>query len=83
MEKVLWWLLVFLSATWVFLPEPTDAVPIIGWLDEALALYLLATALDRLGIHIPILHRYLSSRTGVGKDRKPNKGEKDVTPPGL
>lgn len=80
----MWWLLVFLSAFWVFLPEPTDAVPVLGWLDEALAIYLLATALDRLGIHIPILHKYLSNRTGVGKAGKADrgrKGEKDVTPP--
>ncbi len=78
MEKVMWWVLVFLSALWIMWLEPTDAVPVVGWMDEVVALFILTTSLDRLGIEIPFLTKFLRKRTGIGQKEA---AEKDVTPP--
>ena len=77
----MWWIIAGFSAFWIFLPEPTDAVPVIGWLDEGVAFFVLMQALEKLGIHIPILHRFAGfftrkSTDSAADDRK----EKDVTP---
>jgi hypothetical protein len=39
-----------LSFVYLFVPEPTDLVPIIGWLDEGLAASLLMWSLKTLGV---------------------------------
>ncbi len=58
-KRGLWIALAIFSLFWIFFPEPTDLVPILGWLDEGVALFLLMTALSRLGIEIPYLDRLL------------------------
>ena len=40
-----------LSGIYLFVPEPTDLVPIVGWLDEGLALALLGWSLRTLGVN--------------------------------
>lgn len=76
-EKLMWWVLVFFCGVWLMNPvDPTDVLPVFNWLDEAAALFILVTALDRLGIEIPFLHKMLRNRAGVGSP------EKDVTPKG-
>jgi hypothetical protein len=52
-----WIAVAVFSAFYVFLPEPSDAIPFLGWLDEGTAVLLLAYALERLGVHIPFLTR--------------------------
>ena len=42
--------LAVVSGVYLFIPEPTDLIPVIGWLDEALALALLAWSLRTLGV---------------------------------
>jgi hypothetical protein len=42
-----------LSLVYVFVPEPTDAFPIIGWLDEGLALAILGWSLRTLEVRLP------------------------------
>lgn len=62
--KLFWILTAIISAIWILLPEPSDLVPVLGWLDEGLAFYLLITSLNRLGIRIPFLENFFSWRTG-------------------
>lgn len=38
------------SGVYLFVPEPTDIVPIIGWLDEGAALALLGWSMKTLGV---------------------------------
>lgn len=53
MKKLFWISIATFSAIYIFIPEPTDLVPIIGWLDEATAFTILMYALNKLGITIP------------------------------
>jgi hypothetical protein len=39
-----------LSGVYLFVPEPTDVIPVVGWLDEGMALAMLGWALSTLGI---------------------------------
>jgi hypothetical protein len=39
-----------LSAVYLFVPEPTDVIPILGWLDEGVALALLMWGLRTLKV---------------------------------
>jgi hypothetical protein len=41
-----------LSAVYVFIPEPTDLIPILGWLDEATAITIFSYALKQLNIDL-------------------------------
>ena len=47
-----WIITAIASAIYVFIPEPTDLIPILGWLDEATAIALLTYALKQLDINI-------------------------------
>ena len=47
-----WIITAIASAVYVFIPEPTDLIPILGWLDEATAIALLTYALKQLDINI-------------------------------
>jgi hypothetical protein len=42
--------LAVVSGIYLFVPEPTDVLPIIGWLDEGAALALLAWSMKTLGV---------------------------------
>jgi hypothetical protein len=57
--RVLWTIIAIVSGVYIFIPEFTDAIPIIGWIDEGMALTMLLYALERLGVRIPIVHRLL------------------------
>lgn len=52
MKRLFWIAIAVLSAVYIFIPEFTDVIPIIGWLDEATALGVLAYALKQLNINI-------------------------------
>ena len=39
-----------LSGVYLFVPEPTDVIPILGWLDEGLAGALLMWSIRSLGV---------------------------------
>ena len=52
MKKIFWITTAILSAVYILIPEPTDLIPIIGWLDEATALAILSYALKQLDIDI-------------------------------
>ncbi|MFN3603637.1 MAG: hypothetical protein ACK4UJ_02875 [Leptonema sp. (in: bacteria)] len=62
-KKWLTMLVALLSGIYIFFPEFTDAFPIIGWLDEGIALLLLTYSLDKLGLRIPILDSILKRKT--------------------
>jgi uncharacterized membrane protein YkvA (DUF1232 family) len=47
---------------YVFIPEFTDVFPIIGWIDEGIAILILTYALNRLGIKIPFLEHILNKK---------------------
>lgn len=47
---------------YVFIPEFTDVFPLVGWIDEGIAIMILTYALNRLGIKIPFLERILNKK---------------------
>jgi uncharacterized membrane protein YkvA (DUF1232 family) len=49
MKNRFWKMVAILSGVYIFIPEFTDVIPIIGWLDEATALGVLIYALKQLG----------------------------------
>jgi hypothetical protein len=54
------------SLVYLFVPEPTDLIPIIGWLDEGMAGALLLWSLKTLGVSPgAILSRFGGSKTPV------------------
>lgn len=54
------------SLIYLFVPEPTDLIPIIGWLDEGMAGALLLWSLKTLGVSpSAILSRFGGSKTPV------------------
>jgi hypothetical protein len=54
------------SLIYLFVPEPTDLIPIIGWLDEGMAGALLLWSLKTLGVSPgAILSRFGGSKTPV------------------
>ncbi len=55
MKKQAALVLAALSAVYIFIPEPTDLVPILGWMDEGLALAILAWSLRTLGVTLPFV----------------------------
>jgi len=63
MKKLFWIATALFSGLYIFIPEPTDIVPILGWLDEATAFTILMYALNKLGIKIPNIFK--------SKDKKP------------
>ncbi len=53
MKKLFWISIAVFSGIYMFIPEPTDLIPILGWLDEATAFTILLYALNKLGVNIP------------------------------
>lgn len=52
MKEIFWKAIAIASGIYIFIPEFTDIIPIIGWLDEATALLLMNYALKQLGINL-------------------------------
>lgn len=52
MKKLFWIVTAVASGIYIFIPEFTDFIPIIGWLDEATALAVLHYSLKQLDINI-------------------------------
>lgn len=50
MKKKLAVLAAVVSGVYLFVPEPTDVFPFIGWLDEGAALAILGWSLRSLGV---------------------------------
>lgn len=50
MKRIFWTIIAISTAVYVFIPEPTDLIPILGWLDEATAIAILTYALKQLDI---------------------------------
>jgi hypothetical protein len=38
------------SGVYLFVPEPTDVIPVLGWLDEGMALAILGWSMRTLGV---------------------------------
>ena len=53
MKKLFWIAIAVFSTLYMFIPEPTDLIPVLGWLDEATAFTVLIYALGQLGVNIP------------------------------
>lgn len=49
MSNKFWKAVALVSGIYIFIPEVTDVVPVIGWLDEATALGILMYALKKMG----------------------------------
>ena len=63
-----------LAFVYMFVPEPTDLIPIVGWLDEGLAAAVLMWALRTLNVTPADIAR----RMAAGP--QPATVERDVTP---
>ena len=61
MKRKFWILVAVLSAIYLFIPEPTDVIPVVGWLDEASAFAILTYALKQLDI--PILNKVFGKKS--------------------
>jgi uncharacterized membrane protein YkvA (DUF1232 family) len=61
MKRKFWIIVAALSVIYIFIPEPTDVIPIVGWLDEASAFAILTYALKQLDI--PILNKVFGKKS--------------------
>lgn len=52
MSRKFWKIVAVASGIYIFIPEFTDVIPIIGWLDEATAFGIMIYALKKLGYDI-------------------------------
>ncbi len=60
-----WIITAIASAVYVFIPEPTDVIPILGWLDEATAIVVLTYALKQL--NIDLFDKFINKKTKLAK----------------
>ena len=51
-KKTFWFAVAVASAAYVVIPEPTDVIPLAGWIDEGVALSIFWYALKQLGVSI-------------------------------
>ncbi|MCS7205281.1 MAG: hypothetical protein NZ853_06250 [Leptospiraceae bacterium] len=58
--KWLYLILALMSLIYIFFPEFTDGIPILGWIDEGVALFLFTYALRKLGVNMPWIEKILS-----------------------
>jgi hypothetical protein len=61
MNRKFWIAVAALSVIYIFIPEPTDVIPIVGWLDEASAFAILTYALKQLDI--PIFNKVFGTKS--------------------
>jgi hypothetical protein len=61
MNRKFWIAVAALSVIYIFIPEPTDVIPILGWLDEASAFAILTYALKQLDI--PIFNKVFGTKS--------------------
>lgn len=57
--RFVWGAVALLMGIYVFIPEPTDAIPFLGWLDEGLAVMIFTYALEKLGVRVPLIDAFL------------------------
>lgn len=60
--RFIWGAVALFMGVYIFVPEPTDLFPPLGWLDEGLAVMILTYALEKLGVRIPLLDAFLRRR---------------------
>jgi len=63
MKKIFWIATAVFSGIYIFIPEPTDLIPILGWLDEATAFTIFMYALKQLGVNIPSFFKKKENKT--------------------
>lgn len=61
-QRLMWIAIAIVSFVYIFIPEPTDAIPLLGWLDEGVAALICSFALEKIGIRIPLLQRFLGRK---------------------
>jgi uncharacterized membrane protein len=59
-KRILWIIIAVFSFAWIFIPEFTDLIPVIGWIDEGIAIVIFFTSLSKLGYNIPIINKIFS-----------------------
>ncbi|MCR9143081.1 MAG: hypothetical protein NXI24_12580 [bacterium] len=69
-SKVLWVVVAIVCGVYIFIPEFTDAIPLIGWLDEATAAGIVLLALQKLRVRIPLIQPVLDWFVGRKKKAK-------------
>lgn len=73
MKRTFWTIIAILSTIYIFIPEPTDIIPILGWLDEATAFAILSYALKQLDI--PIFDKFFGKKQNQAKTIIINKDQ--------
>lgn len=63
MKRIFWIATAVFSGIYIFIPEPTDFIPIIGWLDEATAFGIFMYALKQLGVNVPNIFKKKGDKT--------------------
>lgn len=66
-----------LSLAWIFVPDPTDVVPVLGWLDEAAAAGIFLACLNYLGVPVGKL-KALFDKGEQAQTNQEATGEKTV-----
>ncbi len=79
-KKVAVGFLGILSFCWIFIPEPTDMVPVLGWLDEAAAAGIFLACLNYLGVPVSRLKSIFTQgektpQAGDEPNEKPVEGK--------
>lgn len=67
-KKWLFIIIAILSGIYIFFPEFTDAFPIIGWIDEGIAVLIFTYALNKLGVRLPIIDALLKRKVKKKKE---------------
>lgn len=57
--RVLWIVVAVVCGVYIFIPEFTDVIPFIGWLDEVTAGGIVLFALRKAGLRIPLIQPVL------------------------
>ncbi len=59
-----------LAAVYMFVPEPTDIIPILGWVDEGVAGAMLLWSLKTLGVTPSAIFARMSGNSAVNVDER-------------
>lgn len=68
--KIFWIIVALICGVYIFIPEFTDVIPVIGWLDEATAAGIVLYALGKLRIRIPLIQPVLDWALGRRTKKK-------------
>ncbi len=66
-KKWFWILISIVMGIYIFIPEFTDTIPFLGWIDEGIAIFIFTYALNKLGLKIPVLDKIINKKINRNK----------------